>query len=248
MKNFVIALQFLTRITLNKELEVNDRALAESAKYFLLIGILIGLFLVAVDWLFSFIFPPTVVNVLILISLIWVTGAIHLDGFMDSIDGLFGGKTKKESLAIMRDSKIGSFGIIAAICLFLLKFVLLQELSGSIRVSALILMPVLGRWAMVCAMPLSPYARKKGKASFTGLVNVKTVVIASIVMFGSAFILLKPINVLLVLVSAFFFMLLITQFVKKKIGGMTGDTYGALNEVIEVVVLIVFVLMKGVLV
>lgn len=237
MKSFLIALKFLTIFPLAKELKLQKETLAKSAKYFPLIGILIGLILVGVNFLFSFIFPPIIVSVIILISLIWITRGFHLDGFMDTVDGLFGGMNRDERLRIMKDVQAGSFGVIALVVLLLLKFTLILELSGQrLFPLILILMPGLSRWSMVLSMPFYFYPRNKGTGSFTKFVKKKDVLIASIIMFVFAIGLLR-LEGLFLLFTTFVFMLLITQFISRKIGGMTGDTYGALNEIIEVIIL-----------
>lgn len=237
MKSFLIALKFLTIFPLAKELELQEETLAKSAKYFPLIGILIGSILVGVYFLFSFIFPPIIVSVIILISLTWITRGFHLDGFIDTVDGLFGGMDKDERLKIMKDVQIGSFGVIALVSLLLLKFTLILELSSQkLFPLVLILTPGFSRWSMVLSMPLYFYPRNKGTGSFTKLVKKRDVLIASIIMFIFAIGLLR-LEGLILLFSAFIFMLLITQLISRKIGGMTGDTYGALNEIMEVIIL-----------
>jgi adenosylcobinamide-GDP ribazoletransferase len=235
MKSFLVALKFLTILPVGKKLEIQDKTLAKSIKYFPLTGILIGCILALVNFLFSLVFPPIIVSVIILISLIWVTRGFHLDGFMDTVDGLFGGMNKDERLRIMKDTQAGSFGVIALVVLLLLKFTLILELSGQ-KLFPLILMPALGRWSMVAAMPLYSYPRERGIGSFTKFVRKKDVLIASIIMFVFAIGLLR-LEGLVLLFTTFIFMLLITQFISRKIGGMTGDTYGALNEIIEVIIL-----------
>lgn len=237
MKSFLVALKFLTNLPVSKNLEFQEETLAKSTRYFPLIGILIGSILVGVNFLFSLIFSPVIVSVIILISLIWITRGFHLDGFMDTVDGLFGGMNKDERLRMMKDVQIGSFGVIALVVLLLLKFTLILELSGQkLFPLILILMPALGRWSMVAAMPLYSYPRERGIGFFTKFVRKKDVLIASIIMFVFAIGLLR-LEGLILLFSTFVFMLLITKLISRKIGGMTGDTYGALNEIIEVIIL-----------
>lgn len=237
MRSFFTALKFLTNLPVAKNLEFQEETLAKSVKYFPLIGILIGSVLAGINFLFSFIFPPMVVSAIILISLIWITRGLHLDGFMDTIDGLFGGADKNERLRIMKDTQIGSFAVVSLVSLVLLKFVLILELSGQkLFPLILILTPALSRWSMVLAMPLYFYPREKGTGSFTKFVKKKDALLATIIMFVFAVGLLK-LEGLILLFSAFIFTLLITKLISRKIGGMTGDAYGALNEVVEVIIL-----------
>ena len=240
MKNFITALQFLTNITVSKNLKPGEKTLAKSTPYFPAVGIIIGCFLAGVYIIFSKVFPGTVVSAIIIASLIWLTRGFHLDGFMDTVDGLFGGVNKDDALRIMKDTRAGSFGIIAVFSLLLLKFTLLLELTGKeIFPLILVLMPALGRWSMVCTMPFYPYQREKGTASFTKFVGKNEALISSAVMLVFAAGLLRVEGLILILYT-FIFMLLISTYISSKIGGMTGDTYGAVNEITEVLVLALF--------
>lgn len=239
MNSFLTALKFLTIFPVHKKMDIQDKQLAKSAGYFPLVGALIGLLLVAVDFILRPFFPDSIINLFILITLILVTGALHLDGFMDSIDGLFFGQNKKRILEIMRDSKIGSFGILAVICLLLLKLSLLNEIQFPIRYSALILMPALSRWSVVYLAKIYPYARKsKGTGkSFAKLVGKKELIIATLFM-AILTGLLFQLKGIIIWLGAFAILILLGRWINKKIGGMTGDTYGAMIETIEVVILI----------
>jgi len=237
MKYFLTALKFLTNLPMAKNLELQEEMLAKSVKYFPLAGILIGLFLAGINFLFSFIFPSIVVSAIILISLIWITRGLHLDGFMDTIDGLFGGSDKDERLRIMKDTQVGSFGVVAVVSLLLLKFALIFELSGQkLFPLILILMPALSRWSMALAMPFYSYPREKGTGVFAKFVKKNDSLLATIIMFVFAVGLLK-LKGLILIFCAFIFTLLITKLISRKIGGMTGDAYGALNEAVEVIIL-----------
>jgi adenosylcobinamide-GDP ribazoletransferase len=239
MKSFLTAIKFLTILPVGKKSAFQDGELSKSAIYFPLVGALIGLLLVTVDFIFRPIFPDLIVNLIILITLISITGALHLDGFMDSIDGLFSGKDKDRILEIMRDSKVGSFAVLAVICLLSLKLSFLNEIQPNIRYSTLILMPALSRWSVVCLAKIYPYARKItgiGKP-FAKLVGTRELIGATLLMaiLIGLFFQLKGIIVWLIVFIALF---LLSRWINKKISGMTGDTYGAIIETLEVVILI----------
>lgn len=239
MKSFLIALKFLTILPVGKNLEIQDKELAKSASYFPLVGALIGLLLVAVDFILRSLFPDSIVNLFILITLIIVTGALHLDGFMDSIDGLFSGKDKNRILEIMRDSKVGSFAVLAVICLLLLKFSFLNEIQPNVRYSILILMPALSRWGVVYLAKIYPYARKTiGTGEpFARLVGIKELIEATLFM-AILIGLLLQLKGIIVWLAVFVVLILLNKWINKKIGGMTGDTYGAIIETLEVVTLV----------
>lgn len=233
MKNFLIALQFLTRLPMGKYPRDKKR-LGKSMAYFPIVGLILGGFLVLVNRGFSIIMAPLVADALTIIALIVLTGALHIDGFIDTIDGLAGGKTREEILRIMRDSRVGAFGMVGVIALIMLKLVLLHEMPLKIKKEAILLMPVMGRWAMVIASSLSLYARKKGTGkAFVHYCGRGELVIASLIALIIAGGCLKMLGL-----ELFFFILaatfLLIRFISKRINGMTGDTLGAINEIVEV--------------
>ena len=244
LKNLITALQFLTTIKIKKS-PADEKSLAGSTPYFPLIGIIIGCFLAGIYIIFIKFFPAGVVSALIIISSVMITRGLHIDGFIDTIDGLFGGATREERLKIMKDAQVGSFGVAALVCLILLKFTLILEILKSSDVTSiiliLILMPALSRWCMVCAMYFFTYARSGGTGHFTKFVGIKETLIATLIMIIFCIGLLK-IYGLILLITVFIFMLLVTRYISSLIGGMSGDTYGALNEVIEVLVLLIYLL------
>lgn len=239
MKSFLIALKFLTTISFGKNLNMQDKELARSALYFPLVGALIGLILVAVDFVFKIFLPGPIVNVFILVILALITGALHLDGFIDSMDGLLSGREKKKILEIMRDSRIGSFGVLAAIFLILLKLSFLNEIVSEIRYPILIIMPVISRWAAVYAAWNYPYARDTSGTGepFAKLAGAKEFIGATVFAAILAIFLMRFKGIIIWL-AAFLFLLLLTKWINKKIGGMTGDTYGAIIEIMELIILI----------
>lgn len=239
MKYFLVALKFLTILPVGKNWEIQDKELAKSASYFPLVGALIGLLLVAVDFILRPLFPDSIVNLFLLITLILVTGALHLDGFMDSIDGLFSGKDKNRILEIMRDSRTGAFAVVAVFCLLLLKLSFLNEIQPNVRYATLILMPVLSRWAVVYAIWDYPYARNTSGTGepFARLVGVREFISATV--FAAILVIfLMQFKGIIIWSIAFLFLLLVARWISKKIGGMTGDTYGAIIEILEVVTLV----------
>ncbi len=255
IKKILYALQFLTIIKfVNVEWDVNFAA--KSVAYFPLVGILIGCILAVAYFVLSYfhIFPDTVTTIMIIILEIVLTRGLHLDGFIDTADGLFGGMNKEERLKIMKDTHPGSFGIIAVVLLLLLKFTLISEILNlnpdKIFVAIiLILMPTLGRYAMLIPMAVYPYARNNGTAYFTKFVKFGEILTASlfmvllIILIAIVFLNLKVLVLLITLIIVLLiFSLMLSKYIASKIGGMTGDTYGAITEISEIFVLFVFVL------
>jgi adenosylcobinamide-GDP ribazoletransferase len=241
MRNFFIALQFLTIFSIRKEKNISDKDFARSTVYFPLVGAIIGAGLSLLYVVTYHFLPRPVVCSLLIIASIILTGGLHLDGFVDTIDGLTGGKDKYQILKIMRDEHIGAFGTIGLIALLLLKWTLLYSIPNQLMISALILTLALSRWSMVILCRFFPYARDEvglGKpfASFTGTKEViwatTIAILLSIALASLRTIILLP---LVLIVSIAFGLIL-----NKKIGGITGDTIGALNEMVETLGLFIF--------
>jgi len=253
IKKFLCAIQFLTIIKL-KSIKWDEEFMAKSVAYFPAVGILIGCILAITYFILSPVFSNTITAVvLIVIEIIFIRG-LHLDGFIDTVDGLFGGMNKEERLRIMKDTHPGSFGIIAVVLLILLKFALIFEilnLNDKVSIAEiLILMPALGRYAMLIPMAIFPYARNNGTAHWTKFVKFREILTASLFMISSVILISVFLNLkifLLILLIALMiglliFSLMLSKYIASKIGGMTGDTYGALTEISEIFVLFAFVL------
>lgn len=238
MRGFLIALQFLTSIPVKVKKTVGDKELAESMAYFPLAGLLVGTILALAYNILSLIFPHPVNCAFILILNIIITGGLHIDGFIDTIDGIASGGDRKKALEIMREGRLGAIGVAAAILLFLAKYSLLVSLpKGTIEIS-LIVMLGLSRWSFVISSALYPYARDGeglGKKFIQGitlkevLVSTITILIVALLVFKLRVFVLTPVICCVLLAFNF--------YMYKKIGGITGDTLGALGEIIEVLTL-----------
>ncbi len=238
---FFIALQFLTAIPPVIRRTFGTTELGRSQAYFPLVGLFLGFILVGLDWLWGPVSPPLVVNALLVLSLVLLTGALHLDGLMDTCDGLFSYADPQQRLDIMRDSRVGSFGVVGGITILLVKFAALSSLPAPFRFATLLVMPTLGRWAMVGALSAFPYARPEGKGTaFRGNTNVWSTLMATMVALVVAVLSLRLLGaVILVMVAVFTW--LSGQYVLRKIPGLTGDTYGAICETVEALVLLAVV-------
>lgn len=241
MKRFVSALQFLTTIRLVDEEPCTNEQFAGSMIYFPLIGLIIGGVLALVAYAASLRLPAGLVAAILLAAEIMLTGGLHLDGYMDTMDGLFSGRSRERILEIMKDSRVGSHAVIALMGLFFLKYALFQQVVQIKGWPVLVLMPALGRMGMGLGAALFPYARPEGMGKgfaeyFTRQRLLITVVYCGVAAWG----LLRLQGIVLslaIIVWAWIF----SRFVQGRIGGLTGDVYGALSELSEVVVLLVAV-------
>lgn len=264
MNNFLWALKFLTIIPIDREDKIKPKNYGSVIYWFPVVGLCIGVFLSITYLPLYYFFPPLVADALIILIYIAITGALHLDGLADTCDGIWGGWNKERRLEIMKDSRIGSFGAIGLVCLLGLRYICLLNVGGIYAISnsfssssikcvscfvapllvnkclTLLLMPVVGRWAQVCAAGLSKYARSEsGTGSFIleGATRKHVVYASLFPLFIFWF--FYHLNGLIIFAIIIIFTLVWIWYIKKKIGGMTGDTLGATNEIVELLFLLI---------
>jgi adenosylcobinamide-GDP ribazoletransferase len=242
LTEFLIALQFLTIIRLKETLPFDDSALGRSAIFFPLVGLLIGSITWGLDRGLRSFCPIGLRNILVVAALAILSRGLHLDGLADSADGLLGSSERQRSLAIMKDSVIGTFGALALIGVLLLKLRALDLLFGEARASALLVGPMLSRWASVAMAYYSHPARTEGLgATFITGVSIReygwasgfSLLVIIILTGGSGL-------ALVALISGFTFVA--TRYCSHRLGGGTGDTLGAIGELVETTTFCFFVL------
>ena len=240
---FLAAVRFLTIIPLPGRREVSPEEVGRSIVYFPLVGVIIGLILVGLNWLLGLFLPSALVTVLLVVSLVVISGALHLDGFVDTCDGIGGHKTVEERWRVMQDSRAGGFGIIGVCCLLLVKYVSMSGVPDSWLMQTLVLMPVVGRWAMVYAVFAYPYAKPSGLGKvFKQVASWPRFVIATFITLAVA-VILASLTGFVIMLAIWVIVIAMAAYLKGKFGGLTGDTYGAINEVAEVCVLILVCLL-----
>ena len=213
---------------------------ANSMAFFPLVGMLIGVLLVILRRIFYYLpVSPLVGDTLILIVWIWLSGGLHLDGFADSVDGFLGGHDKEEILKIMKDSSTGAKGVVALVSLLLLKFVLLIETPLFLKDAVLFFTPTIGRWSMVIAAFIGKPARLKNSMGklFMDYVGWRELAFASLTMSVIGILLFRLYFLHLVIIGIGI-VLLILKYCQKRIGGISGDILGAINEIVEVSILL----------
>lgn len=234
------ALGFLTALPVPRR--VADAAtLARALIFFPVVGLLVGALLLALDLLLAQFLPTGVRSALLLGAGIGLTRALHLDGLMDCCDGLFGGFTPERRLAIMRDSRVGAFGVLGAIVILLVRFNGLNALADAWLVAGLLLPPTLGRWAMTLAIVAYPYGRPTGLGvAFKEGGSWRQVALGGILATGLAAALWWPWGLVALPVAAALTAGL-ARFMRGRLPGLTGDCYGAINEIVEVVLLLLVI-------
>lgn len=228
MKTIWLVLSFFTRLPVPR-VEYTDERYARGVKLVPFVGYVTGAIFYGVSFL-HLIFDPTVTALFLVVAYILVTGGLHLDGFADTCDGVFSGRSKERILEIMRDSRVGSYGVLAMV--FFAAFYLV--FFPRIPYIALLLFPVVGKSAPVISSCMSDYVRPEGLGKVfcdqCGKVELCSAIAAPVI--GALLInpwYLIPAGAGLLSVAA------CTWGLKRKIGGSTGDTLGMVCEVSQMV-------------
>ena len=254
MNAFLIGLQFLTRISIVRQTVWTEEDFGNSVKFFPAVGAVLGISYIAVVSILIELTGgkyPMLEAAIVFASTVMLTGGIHCDGFMDTFDGLFSGRDRERMLEIMKDSHVGAFGAVSFVVLSIVEFSALNELTRlptDIFLSAIFAMPILGRLMMTMTIGLFPYARREGMGkAFAERTTGSTMIFASI----EAVILLLPmiafsiemfLTALMSGIAAVAFTLYFGHYATKKLGGVTGDVYGAVTLLSESIVLITFLI------
>ena len=206
--------------------------------YFPLVGLALGGVLAGLDIAARQALPLPVVGALLVVALLVLTRAIHTEGFLDACDGLFGGYTPAKRLEILRDSHVGAFAVVGGAGLLLLKWTLLTGIPDDVRGGLLVVFPCLSRFGMVSTMAAFRYVREEGIGTSFQAGRNRWQVVFGFATAGAAGGLLLGGGGLILLAAAIGVSLGVGWWVTRLLGGMTGDTYGAVNEVAEVAVLL----------
>jgi adenosylcobinamide-GDP ribazoletransferase len=239
--DFLAAVQFLTRIPVPSPAYSAD-SLAHSVKFFPVVGFLVGASAALVHLLLAPHWPRVVVAFLVLTYLCLVTGFIHEDGLADAADGFGGGWSRDKILEIMRDSRIGSYGAAALTLSLLSRILLLSSLPLALVVQYLIATRVLSQWT---TLPLSFYfssarAPSEGGADGQGariarITSLGSLIAGTIFSFAVVIALLRA-RAAFAIGAAIVVTLASGLYFQKRIGGVTGDCFGAANQIAEVAV------------
>ena len=243
MNGLALLFKFMTRLPVGFEPKFDSDNLGKSMKFFPIVGIVMGLILFGFYWGLSYIvYSPLVMAVILVIIEVVLTGGLHLDGLADTFDGIFSYRSKQKMLEIMKDSRLGTNGGLVLILYFMLKVALLYEIEMIMGVPSglvLLLVPAFARLNSVVNCASAPYARPTGMGkTFVDNTNACGVAIAAttVLIFGGivcklfllSYMILGIIPVLMILGYIF------AKLMTRKIGGITGDTLGAVVEISEI--------------
>ncbi len=233
------ALQFLTVIPVPSPHNVNERHIGASVLFYPLVGLLIGAFLATLHWLLTGA-PVLLTAALLLVMWILFTGGLHLDGLADSADAWVGGLGNRErTLAIMKDPCCGPMGVVALVAVLLVKFAALAALITTADGIALWVVPMLARAALPALFASTPYVRATGLGSPIAAHLPRRAVLIMLCAVLPAVPLWAGLHGFWILLCGIVVFTLLRAMMNARIGGTTGDTAGALVEVLETAMLVI---------
>jgi len=215
--------------------------------WFPLVGALLGAGVVALNWAIEPVFGRGVRDVVVIAALLLATGMLHFDGFVDCCDALLGARSVEQRLEILRDSRVGAYGVGGGVLLLLARYAALEALPPGLWALAVIAAIIVGRWAMVWLITLFPYARAHGVGSgfhasparLAVASGVALALLGALAAFGPGGTRERHALVLALLCAAGLAVALLwALWSSRRLGsGLTGDTFGAANELVEVAML-----------
>jgi adenosylcobinamide-GDP ribazoletransferase len=236
VEELLVAFQFLTRLPVSRISHQSD-SLSRSTKFFPLIGLVVGLGASVLQHLLAPHLNRALVALLILIYLVLITGGLHEDGLADTVDAFGGGWNREQILTILRDSRIGSFGALALVLSVLARFLLLSILPVNRFTAFVVSAHVLCRWT---TLPLSCFLRPARENDGQGArvaqkISPVSFLLGTMLSFAIVFYLMRSEFWIPVLV-AFVIAALSGLYYFRRIGGITGDCFGATNQMTEIAV------------
>ena len=247
----LVAIQFLTRIPVPSFSDYDPQWLHQSSRYFPAVGLLIGVLCAAVFWLGSLLFTPLVAAVISTAFGIKLTGAFHEDGLADSCDGLGGGLTRERTLEIMKDSRLGTYGVLGLLSALLLKISLLAAMPLSVAIVTLIIGHTASRLFCISLLTLLPYggeiehAKAKPMAQqltpLQGLYSSGWLILAIVLVtfiFPNTMQQIGLVQWLLALVLALVATDYMRRLLRRRLDGYTGDGLGATQQLSEIAIYI----------
>lgn len=233
----ILAFQFFTRIPINKAVDFNEKNIRYSLFFYPYIGAFMGSLIAAVYYPLSKL-HVNIASLAAVFMMLFLTGGLHIDGLSDTFDGFLSSRDRERTMEIMKDSRVGTFGVISIIFLILSKFIIISSFEKGLPL-ALILSMVNSRMEACRIISLKRVAREGGLGDLFHKSNPKKLILMNSIIY---------IAILFILNYKYIYPLLITYLINelfcrwsyKKIGGMTGDTYGAIIEIGEVISLFSF--------
>jgi adenosylcobinamide-GDP ribazoletransferase len=241
---FLLAMGFLTRIPVPSDPDFSEQKFNGASRYFPLVGLLVAGVSALVFMIAEALFSSQLIAVLLaMASSILLTGAFHEDGFADSCDGFGGGWRADDVLRIMKDSRIGTYGAVGLVLMLGLKAAaLLSMATPAILISALFWAHVVSRWLSVSYLVDLHYVRGEGKSKPLATTMPLSHWLGSGLPILALFIFADIPALIPLCLSLLFFRFAFASYLRRRIGGYSGDALGAAQQVAEIVVYLVFLL------
>ncbi len=240
---FLVLISFFTRIPIGKHVQYNENNFKSALGLYSLMGAVIGVILLVVNQISGIFHISFVKGLLLALCYAIVTGGIHFDGAADTVDGLFSGRTGERIFEIMSDSRIGAFGVLCLIFIVLSQFVLFSYIS----IYACMLVPIVGRCSVTVGCYHKKYAKNNKGMGTLFIESINTKVLVSNIIILSVFCILFPGKFTFIAASALTLLssYLISKWIEKKIGGMTGDTCGFITEISQIIFMFACLFIEG---
>jgi adenosylcobinamide-GDP ribazoletransferase len=248
---FFTALMFFTRIPCPKWVDHSEEYLNKSSRYFPLMGWIVGGFSAIIYFFSAYILPIPIAILLSMVASIYITGAFHEDGVADVCDGFGGGWTKEKIMDIMKDSRVGAFGVIGMVLILLIKYTSLVSAPVQYRLMIpflIISAHSLSRFVAVTFLVTHEYSRTEGskskplatKMSAGSFIVAFVFGLVPLVLFSAYY---KKYELILLVIPLYLVKILLGRFFKKWIGGYTGDCLGATQQICEIVFYLSFLVL-----
>jgi adenosylcobinamide-GDP ribazoletransferase len=238
--SFFAALQFLTLFPCPTRIDYANADVGRSAISFPVIGLILGSILVLVNFILEPFASAGLLSVILVVLLAFMTRGLHLDGVGDTFDGLGAGRDRDHILSVMDDSHTGVFGLVAIVSVLLLKIHALESMDID-RWRALLVAPILGRWAMVLLAYRSKAAKVGLGSNLVDHLQTKQFLLATVL----ALLLVASIfrwNGIVMMAWVAIFTTASKSYFHRRLGGVTGDTFGAVGELSETSVMVLLAL------
>ncbi len=243
LNDFLLFFQFFTRIPINKSLNCDKDNFRRGSIFFPVVGLFIGI----VQWLIYYILikvlPVNITAVFVVILPIVITGGLHVDGLGDTCDGFFSLKGDKyKIIEVMKDSTVGTYATIAVVFDMLARYAAVNTIMEINLPLILIATPIIARFTVVFISFIGKNAKETGSGNiFIGNIDVKRLVITGIITILLGTLLIGLNKSVMLIIPALLLSFLFNKFCESKITGLTGDSLGANNELVEILTMILFI-------
>ncbi len=238
MEGLIVSLQFLTRLPINISVDFNEKTIGKSTFFFPYVGMLLGL-ISYLPYRALLNFNQDLASFSVVLMMILLTGGLHLDGVSDMVDGFFSSRDREKMLEIMDDSRIGAFGVISLIMLLLLKYIVLKSIIPEYMLLALVFSMGNARFMALVQIAYRKLVKPGGMGDMIHSSNNRKYIVIGLLSY-IAISLIIDVRLVFPLLASLVMAETIARLAYNKIGGFTGDLYGATVELCEAVSLILF--------